>query len=167
MSEAQTYMSPGTLGFLIVAIVSLPLTLAQFLEKGGPTAQFFEVAGVILFLIGVWAWKCSDNFAFTVFGVAGAAIFLTGFGMGYWENIAFAVFFAFSVVWAIIINGPKNLVLLLITTTLVFLFVGLSAEEVIGGDYWRWLIGAAGLGNFIFTFYMGMSCAAPQVFKSF
>lgn len=166
MSE-QANLDPSTFGFFLVAVVSLPLALAQLLEKGAPTGQFFMIIGLLIFLVGAWAWKCNANFGFTVFGLVGAAVFLTGYGMGYWENIAFAVMFTFAIVWSVFIGAGKNLTLLLVTTTLIFLFVGLSSPDVIGGDYWHWLIGIAALGNFVLNFYMACSCAAPDKIKAF
>ncbi len=141
--------------------------MANLLEKGGPTNEFFLITGLCIFLVGVWAWKCNANFGFTVFALVGAAVFLTGYGMDYWANIAFALVFAFSIVWSIFIGAGKNLTLLLVTTTLIFLFVGLSSADLIGGDYWHWLIGIASLGNFILNFYMACSCAAPEKIPAF
>ena len=167
MTEAQANLDPSTLGFFLVAVVSLPLALAQLLEKGGPVPGFFLVIGILIFLVGAWAWKCNSNFGFTVFALVGAAVFLTGYGMGYWENIAFAIVFAFAAVWTILIGTGKNLTIILIVTALLFLFVGLSDGELVGGDYWRWLIGIDSVLLFISSFYMACCCAAPEKFKAF
>ena len=166
MTETK-YLDPSTFGFFLVAVVTLPLALAQLLEKGGPTANFFMVIGLLIFLVAVWAWKCGANFGFTVFGLVGAAVFLTGYGMGYWENISFAIVFAFAAVWTILIGAGKNLTLIAVVTALLFLFVGLSNGDLIGGDYWRWLIGLDSLVLFALAFYMACSCAAPEKFKPF
>ena len=168
MSDTETqFMDPSTLGFFLVAVVSLPLALSQLLEKGGPTPQFFMVVGFLIVAVAVWAWKCKSNFGFTVFALVGAAVFLTGYGMGYFECIAFGVAFVFAIIWSIVIGAGKNLTLLLVTTALIFLFVGLSSNELVGGDYWHWIIGIVALFNFLFNFYMAISCAAPEKFKPF
>ena len=167
MTEIQTNLDPSTFGFFLVAVVAFPLALANLLEKGAPTTKFFLIIGILIFLVGVWAWRCNSNFGFTVFGLVGAAVFLTGYGMGYWENISFAIIFAFATVWYILIGGGKNLTLILIVTSLLFLFVGLSSSELVGGDYWHWAIGADSLVLFVLSFYMGCSCAVPEKFKPF
>ncbi|MBO7204822.1 MAG: hypothetical protein J6V08_00155 [Candidatus Methanomethylophilaceae archaeon] len=167
MTESQTNLDPSTFGFFLVAVVALPLALANLLEKGSPPPGFFTTIGLLAFLVGVWAWKCNANFGFTVFGLVGAAVFLTGYGIGYWENIAFAIVFAFSMIWAIQIGAGKNLILILLVTALLFLFVGLSSPDLIGGDYWHWLIGIDSLVLAVLSFYMGCSCAVPEKFKAF
>ena len=167
MTENEVQLDPGTLGFFLVAVVSLPLALSQLLEKGYPYATFYMVCGFLIILVGAWAWKCKANFGFTVFALVGAAVFLTGYGMGYFECIAFGVAFLFAIVWSVVIGTGKNLTLLLVTTALIFLFVGLSSDDLIGGDYWHWLIGIVALANFILNFYMAVSCAAPEKFKPF
>ncbi len=166
MSE-QANLDPSTFGFFLVAVVSLPLALSYLLDKGAPTAQFLMIIGLLIFLVGAWAWKCNANFGFTVFGLVGAAVFLAGYGMGYWEMITFGIVFVFAIIWSVIIGAGKNLTLLLVTTALIFLFLGFSNSEVIGGDYWRWLLGIVCLANFILNFYMACSCAAPEKFKAF
>ena len=166
MTETK-YLDPSTLGFFLVAVVALPLALAQLIEKGGPTANFFMVIGLLIFFVAVWAWKCGSNFGFTVFGLVAAAVFLTGYGMGYWENISFGIVFAFAAVWTILLGAGKNLTLIAVVTSLLFLFVGFSNGELIGGDYWRWLIGLDALVLFVLAFYMACSCAAPEKFKPF
>lgn len=167
MSEAQTKLDPSTFGFFLVAVVALPLALAQLLEKGAPFPTFFLVIGLLIFFVGAWAWKCNSNFGFTVFGLVGAAVFLTGYGMGYWENIAFAIVFAFAAFWTLLIGAGKNLTFILVVTALLFLFVGLSNGDLVGGDYWRWLIGIDSLVLAVLAFYMACSCAAPEKIKPF
>ena len=166
-SETQANLDPSTLGFFLVAVVSFPLAMVNLLEKGAITPQFFIIIGLCIFLVGAWAWKCNANFGFTVFALVGAAVFLTGYGMDYWANIAFAIAFIFAIVWSVFIGAGKNLTLLLVTTALIFLCVGLSSPDLVGGDYWHWIIGIVCLGNFILNFYMACSCAAPEKIKPF
>ncbi len=150
-----------------MAVVSFPLAMVNLLEKGAITNEFFIVIGLLIFLVGAWAWKCGANFGFTVFGLVGAAVFLTGTGMGYWEALAFGIAFVFAIVWSVIIGAGKNLTLLLVTTALIFICVALSNGDLIGGDYWHWIIGIVCLGNFILNFYMACSCAAPEKIPAF
>jgi hypothetical protein len=113
------------------------------------------------------AYKSDANFGFIVFGLVGAAVLLTGFtygdqvGMGAYADLTFALMFVLAIIWSIWAKTPKNLSLILVTTTLVFLFVGLSG--VIGGDYWHWLIGIAALFNFLFNVFMAYALATEKL----
>ncbi|MCL2032497.1 MAG: hypothetical protein FWG96_04440 [Methanomassiliicoccaceae archaeon] len=79
------------------------------------------------------------------------------FGAGAWENLTFAIMFVLAIIWSIFAKTPKNLSLILVTTTLIFLFVGLSG--LIDGDYWHWLIGIAALLNFLLNVYLAFALA--------
>lgn len=153
-------LDPTACGLFFVAVVSLPLCLYQFLEEAGPSADFFEVIGIAILVIALLAWLCGANFGFTVFGLVGAAVALTGFGMGQYECIAFALVYFIAIAWSLKIGTPKALTVICFTTGLIFLTVGLSI--IVGGDYWHWIIGIAALLNFIFNIYLSTVLALEK-----
>jgi len=115
--------------------------------------------GLLIIVVSLLAYRSDSNFGFVVFGLVGAAVTMTGLVMGPWENITFALMFVLAIIWSIFAKTPKNLSLILVTTALIFLFVGLSNSAVIGGDYWHWLIGLAALFNFLFNIYLAYALA--------
>jgi hypothetical protein len=161
MVECQKCLDPTSLGLFLVAIVSLPLALLQLVGMNGvyevPTAQFFILLGLLIIVVAMLAYRSDSNFGFVVFALVGAAVTMTGLGMGSYENITFALVFVLAIIWSILAKTPKALSLILVTTALIFLFVGLSG--LIAGDYWHWLIGAAALFNFLFNIYLAYALA--------
>ena len=161
MVECQKCLDPTSLGLFLVAVVSLPLALLQLVGindvYGIPEPNFFVLLGLMIILVALYAYKTDSNFGFVVFALVGAAVAMTGIGMGSYENIAFALVFVLAIIWSIFAKTPKNLSLILVTTALIFLFVGLSG--LIDGDYWHWLIGIAALFNFIFNIYLAYALA--------
>jgi len=148
----------------LVAVVSLPLAILQLVGIDGvygvPTEQFFILLGLMIIAVAYFAYKADANFGFVVFALVGAAVTMTGLGMGSYENITFALVFVLAIGWSIFAKTPKNLTLILVTTALIFLFVGLSG--LVDGDYWHWLIGIAALFNFIFNIYLAYALATEK-----
>jgi hypothetical protein len=164
MVECQKCLDPTSLGLFLVAVVSLPLAIYQLVgEPSGaytiPTLNFFKVLGIMIIGVALLAYRTDSNFGFVVFALVGAAVAMTGFGMGAWENITFAVVFVLAIIWSIFAKTPKALSLILVTTALIFLFVGLSSLDALVADYWHWLIGIAALFNFIFNIYLAYALA--------
>jgi len=157
MVECEKCLDPTALGLFLVAVVSLPLAILQLYNEGVPSEWFFIIMGLLIVLVAVHAFKADSNFGFTVFMLVGAAVALTGFGMGQWENIAFALVFFLTIVWSVVAKTPKALSGICLTTGLIFLTVGLSV--VIGGDYWHWAIGIAALANFLLNIYLSFALA--------
>ena len=162
MSEFKP-LDPTACGLFLVAIVSLPLAIMQFLDEGVPTAQFFELIGVMIIAVAFIAYLAQSNFGFTVFLLVGSAVFMTGFGMGSWENIAFALVFFMAIYWSVVAGTPHSLTIICFTTALVFLTVGLAG--IIGGDYWHWIIAIAATLNFIFNIYLSFALALEGKIK--
>lgn len=156
MSEFKA-LDPTACGLFLVAVVSLPLAILQLLNEGVPSASFFTVIGLLILAVAVFAWRAESNFGFTVFTLVGAAVTLTGLGMGSWECIAFALVYFLAIIWSLNIKAPKSLTIICLTTGLIFLTVGLSG--LIDGDYWHWLIGISALLNFIFNIYLSFALA--------
>jgi hypothetical protein len=155
MSETDFKIDPTAFGLFLVAVVSLPLAILQFKNEGVPSSYFFIIMGLLILLTSYIAYRNGSNFGFIVFGLVGAAVSLTGLGMGEWENIAFGIVFVMALIWSVSIKTPKTLSCICLTTALIFLSVGLSA--VIGGDYWNLILGVVALLNFVFTAYL--ACA--------
>ncbi|AIZ56326.1 hypothetical protein Mpt1_c04320 [Candidatus Methanoplasma termitum] len=174
MVECQKCLDPTSLGLFLVAVVSFALAFWQLVGQDGayglPSGVFFQLIGLFAIAVAYFAYKAEANFGFVVFGLVGAAVALTGFGMGAFENIAFAITFAIAIVWSIFVKTPKFLSLILVTTTLIFLFVGIAlyidpnGANFIGAntDYWHWLIGLAALFNFIFSVYLAFAIATEK-----
>ena len=164
MVECQKCLDPTSLGLFLVAVVSLPLAILQLVGIDGvygvPTEQFFILLGLMIIAVAYFAYKADANFGFVVFALVGAAVTMTGLGMGSYENITFALVFVLAIGWSIFAKTPKNLTLILVTTALIFLFVGLSG--LVDGDYWHWLIGIAALFNFIFNIYLAYALATEK-----
>ncbi len=153
-------LDPTACGLFFVAVVSLPLAILQFLNQGVPSAMFFNVLGILILGVGLLAYFTGSNFGFCVFGLVGAAVLLTGLGMGPWENITFALLFILSMIWSIWIKTPKVLSIILFTTCLVFLTVGLSG--IVGGSGWNIAIGVAALLNFAVNMYLSYALATER-----
>ncbi len=157
MSETDFKIDPTAFGLLLVAVVSLPLAILQFKDEGVPSSNFFIVMGLLILLASYIAYRNGSNFGFVVFGLVGAAVSLTGLGMGEWENIAFGIIFVMALIWSVIAKTPKLLSCICLTTALIFLSVGLSV--VVGGDYWNTVLGTVAVLNFAFTAYLGFALA--------
>jgi len=165
MVECQKCLDPTAFGLFLVATVSLPLAVLQLWQPAGfsdlPGLQFFTVMGILAIITALLAYKSDSNFGFIVFGLVGAAVLLTGLQMGFMENITFGVIFLLALIWSIWAKTPKTLSLILVTTTLIFLFVGFWLYD--GSDWWHWLIGIAALGNFIFAIFLAYALATEKL----
>lgn len=165
MSETKTYLDPSALGFFVVAAISLPLAMVMLLDNPMQGLDFFKYAGIIIMIVGILAWLCDAKFGFVVFTLVGLAVTLTGMGnIGAWGNITFGIIFVFAIVWSVLIGTGKNLTLLLVTTALIFLLVGISS---VAETNLNTVIGIVAILNFVLNFYMAASCAAPEKIKAF
>ena len=162
MVECQKCLDPTAFGLFLVAVVSLPLAVLQLWQPEGfnwlPTNEFFMLIGALIIAVAFLAYRSDSNFGFVVFGLVGAAVFMTGFSApDFMQNITFGLVFILAIIWSIFAKTPKNLTLILVTTALVFLFVGFWVYD--GSDWWHWLIGLAALFNFIFNIYLAYALA--------
>ncbi len=163
MVECQKCLDPTSLGLFLVAIVSLPLAILQLIGDPVtgvytvPTENFFRLLGIMILIVALLAYRSDSNFGFVVFALVGAAVAMTGFGMGAWENVTFGIVFILAIIWSIFAHTPKALSCILVTTALIFLTVGFSV--IIGGDYWHWIIGIVALFNFLFNIYLAYALA--------
>ncbi len=164
MSEFKP-LDPTACGLFLVAVVSLPLAIANLIDgQVGPSSEFFIGIGIMILVVALLAYRAESNFGFTVFALVGTAVTLTGFGIGWWMDIAFALIYFLAIIWSISIKTPKALTIICFTTMLVFLTVGLSG--ICGGD-WSLAIGISALLNFIFNIYLSFALAMDGKIKVF
>jgi len=152
-------LDPTALGLFLVAIVSLPLGIMNLIDidgATGPTSPFFTVMGILALFVAYFAYRADSQFGFTVFALVGAAVALTGIGMGTFENISFGIVFILAIIWSILAKTPKNLTLILVTTALIFLIVGLM--DLVDSDLTK-ILGIVALLNGIFAIYLAFALA--------
>ncbi len=163
MTEIQHIDATG-LGLLLVAAVSLPLALGSLILDGGvskyATGNVAALLGVMIILTGIAAYAANSTFGMTVLSLVGIAVTFSGLGdLGAWGAIVFGIIFLFFVFWAFILKLQKLMVLLLITTALIFLLVGAISIATTNGsstDGLTTALGVVALFNFIFNFWLGM-----------
>lgn len=155
MSEFKP-LDPTACGLFLVAAISFPLALNCFLPDrlAGPPAELFILLGFLIGVVALLAYRAESNFGFTVFLLVAAAVFATGFGLGAWGSIGFAILFAMTIGWSLIVKTPKALTLILCTTTLIFLFAGLPG--VMDVDLTT-ALGVVSILNFLFCAYLGFA----------
>ncbi len=158
MVECQKCLDPTAFGLFLVAVVSLPLAILQLKNEGVPTPVFFEFLGIMIVIAGLLAYRSDSNFGFIVFGLVGAAVALTGYGMGEWENVTFGIVFILAIIWSIFAKTPKALSCILVTTALIFLCVGFS-QIYPDFESWNIVIGIVALLNFFFNIYLSYALA--------
>jgi succinate-acetate transporter protein len=167
MVECVKCLDPTALGLFLVAAVSLPLAIANLLNDGqGVNNLFFVIGGLLIILVGLYAFKADSNFGFTVFVLVGFAVFFTGvtaYGSqaatdaNGWENITLGIVFILAIIWSLVAKTPKVLSLILVTTALIFLVVGLSILSP--NDSWPTILGVVALFNFLFNIYLAFALA--------
>ena len=165
MSEFKP-LDPTACGLFLVAVVSLPLAIANLTEDPiyAPTPEFFMGIGAMILVVALLAYRAESQFGFTVFALVGTAVFLTGYGGMYtMMDIAFALTYFLAIIWSLWIKTPKALTVICFTTMLVFLTVGLSG--IIDGDYWPKVIGIVALLNFLANIYLSFALASDGKVK--
>lgn len=166
MTETQHIDATG-FGLLLVAAVSLPLALGNLILDHDvskyDTGAVATLLGLMIIAVAYLQYKANSTFGMTVFGLVGAAVLCSGapsayITLGAWGSIAFGIIFLFFIAWAVMIKGQKLLVLLLVTTSLIFLLVGImSIMTTEGSDIGavQTALGIVALFNFIFNFWLG------------
>lgn len=162
MTEIEHIDATG-LGLLLVAAVSLPLALSNLILDGDvskyPAGDVATLLGALIILTGIAAYMANNTFAMTVLVLVGIAVLFSGTGdLGVWGAIVFGIIFLFFIYWAYSINAAKLLVILLVTTALIFLLVGVIGIATVNGSSTSGLstvLGVVALLNFIFTFWLG------------
>ena len=157
MTEIE-HIDPTGLGLLLVAAVSLPLALSYLTDyAAGSVATWL---GVLIIFTGVLAYLANSRFGMTVLVLVGIAVVFSGTdSLGAWGAIVFGIIFLFFIYWAYALKLPKLMVLLLTTTALIFLLVGVIS--IVGNDgsstdSIETILGVVALFNFIFNFWLGI-----------
>lgn len=178
MSEENTCNSgnidPTAMGLFFVAAISLPLAIYSLLDSNSSVwnmGLFFTVGGILILSVSLKSYKFRSSFGYVVFGLVGYGVLMVGlcslpivaYPLGDYVMLTFALTYVLAVVWSMLIHTFKTMTLLLITTALVFVTVGLSG--IIGGDYWHYLIGISALLNFLFNIYLAYSLALEGKIK--
>ncbi len=165
-------LDPTSMGLFFVAIISLPLAIYSLLNDGSVwnLGLLFTVGGLLILAVSLKAYKVGSSFGYVVFGLVGYGVLMTGLcglqgvtPMGDYVCLTFAFVYILAIIWSLLIHTFKLMTLLLITTALIFLTVGLSG--LIGGDYWHYLIGISALLNFLFNIYLAYSLALEGKIK--
>ncbi len=99
-------LDPTACGLFFVAAISLPLALGQLVNDPSvfpvlPSGPAFIVIGICILVIALLAYIAGSNFGFTVFALVGAAVALTGYGIGPVENLTFALLYFFAILWSL------------------------------------------------------------------
>jgi hypothetical protein len=159
MTECKN-LDPTAFGLFLVAALSLPLALVFLdlftLPPSFDLAACFPFIGLVILFVAYLAYKAESQFGFTVFGLVGTAIALTGLGMGYEGALVFAIIFLLTIIWSLIAKTPKLLTLILVTTTVVFLCVALAGMFDMDLNT---VTGIFALLNFIFALYLAFALA--------
>ncbi len=163
MSEFKP-LDPTACGLFLVAAVSFPLALGTLTGENGAPAELFMLLGALIGVVALIAYRAESNFGFTVFLLAGAAVFATGYGLGGWGSITFGVLFLVMIAWSLIAKTPKLLSAVLCTTALIFLIVGI---EVVADMDLDTVLGIVAILNGIFSLYLGFALVSEGKVKAF
>ena len=167
MVECQKCLDPTAFGLFLVATVSFPLAMANLLKMDLNGEALFTIGGMLILVVALLAYKSDSNFGFVVFGLVGFAVLFTGLNSGIvpavadgWSNITFGIMFILAIIWSIFAKTPKNLTLILVTTALIFLVVGInSGYPDVFGDNGGYVLGVVALFNFLLNIYLAYALA--------
>ena len=165
MSDECKTLDPTAFGLFFVALVSLPLALAGFMNGMGieneimaHVGKLLLVGGFFIFLASYFAYKAGSNFGFIVFGLVALGVFYAGYeGGDLYISINLGIIYLICLIWSVRAHTLKTLTIILLTTALVFFANGCVVEY--GAD-WSWLfLGVAAILNFAFNLYLAFALA--------
>ncbi len=165
MSDECKTLDPTAFGLFFVALVSLPLALAGFMNGMGieneimaHVGKLLLVGGFFIFLASYFAYKAGSNFGFIVFGLVALGVFYAGYDGGdLYISITLGIIYLICLIWSVRAHTLKTLTIILLTTALVFFANGCVVEY--GAD-WSWLfLGVAAILNFAFNLYLAFALA--------
>jgi len=140
--------------------------MANLLDMALDGATLFTVGGILILLVAFLAYKSDSNFGFVVFGLVGFAVLFTGLtgGGDAWSNLTFGIMFILAIIWSIFAKTPKNLTLILVTTALIFLVVGIiTGWPDVLGDNGTLVLGIVALFNFLFNIFLAYALATEKL----
>lgn len=157
MSDECKILDPTAFGLFFVAIVSLPLAISGiggYFDSSVSVAlgPLFMAASFMIFIAAIAAYRAGSNFGFIVFGLVALGVFLSGVsgGTDQYVNITLGIIYLVALIWSYRVGNPKTLTLILLTTALIFLFLGIGgfADSAVCSQL---LMGIAALANFVLT----------------
>ena len=168
MSDECKILDPTAFGLFFVAAVSLPLAIAgiggYFDAATVSFAKLFMVAGFFILIAALAAYRAGSNFGFIVFGLVALGVFLSGVsgGTDQYVNITLGIIYLVALIWSYRVGNPKTLTLILLTTALIFLFLGIGgfADSAVCSQL---LMGIAALANFVLTLYLAFALADEKL----
>lgn len=148
------------MGLFLVAIVSLPLALANIWPDGDASlylGDLLTIGGILIMIVALIAFKSDSNFGFVVFGLVGFGVFMAGYsGLGFFGNVTFGIVYILAIIWSLLAKTPKTLSLILVTTALIFLVNGFNSY--LDADL-TMLLGIVALANFLLNIYLAYALA--------
>ena len=169
MSDECKTIDPTAFGLFFVALVSLPLALAGFLNFAGVeneimshVSKLLMVGGFFILLASLYAYKAGSNFGFIVFGLVALGVFYAGYDGGdLYISLTLGIIYLVCLIWSYRAKTLKTLTCILLTTALVFFANGCVVET--GAD-WSWLfLGIAAILNFALNLYLAYALADEHV----
>lgn len=169
MTEECKPLDPTAFGLFFVALVSLPLALAGFMNGMGieneimaHVGKLLLLGGVFIFLASYFAYRAGSNFGFIVFGLVALGVFYAGYDGGdLYISLTLGIIYLICLIWSVRAHTLKTLTIILLTTALVFFANGCVVEY--GAD-WSWLfLGVAAILNFAFNLYLAFALADEKL----
>lgn len=169
MTDECKTIDPTAFGLFFVAVVSLPLALAGFLNCAGidndimtHVPKMLMVGGFFILLASLYAYKAGSNFGFIVFGLVAMGVFFVGWDGGeLYTSITLGLIYLVCLVWSYRAKTLKTLTFILLTTALVFFANGCVVQT---GDTWAWaFLGIAAILNFALNLYLAFALADEHV----
>lgn len=169
MSDECKILDPTAFGLFFVAIVSLPLAISGiggYFDSSVSVAlgPLFMAASFMIFIAAIAAYRAGSNFGFIVFGLVALGVFLFGVsgGTDQYVNITLGIIYLVALIWSYRVGNPKTLTLILLTTALIFLFLGIGgfADSTVCSQL---LMGIAALANFVLTLYLAFALADEKL----
>lgn len=169
MSDECKAIDPTAFGLFFVAVVSLPLALAGFMNFAGMDNDIMThvplmlmIGAFFILLAALYAYKAGSNFGFIVFGLVAMGVFFAGIDGGeLWTSVTLGLIYLVCLVWSYRAKTLKTLTFILLTTALVFFANGCVVET---GAEWAWLfLGIAAILNFLLTLYLAFALADEHV----
>jgi len=169
LTEECKPLDPTAFGLFFVALVSLPLALAGFMNGMGieneimaHVGKLLLLGGVFIFLASYFAYRAGSNFGFIVFGLVALGVFYAGYDGGdLYISLTLGIIYLICLIWSVRAHTLKTLTIILLTTALVFFANGCVVEY--GAD-WSWLfLGVAAILNFAFNLYLAFALADEKL----
>ena len=164
MSEFKP-LDPTACGLFMVAAISLPLAAAMLELNGANMLNYltlFKMAGIVIGIGAIIAYRGENNFGFTTFMIVAVALYCTGAGAGEWAAILFGILFIVCAIWGAFIKAPWILFGILIVSAAIFILNGLAGGIIKDFDVGTF-VGILALINFAACIYLGIALATEKL----